>query len=353
MNTRIIIAAVLLGLGSIPTAFAENNDNEDKATLSSAVTAESVGEAVKELASCIKINGYAQGGYDYNSSDNSNSFNFKRAIVWAKANITRHFSFLYMHDFKASALEYHLTYSASRALNVRMGQFKNSLSMENPMSPAKLELVNCYSQPVMYMAGFSDPLMGNNGGRDLGLLIYGEAGNSGIKYEFGIMNGQGINKSDGNPEKDFLLKLEYRPIEPLRIVASGQIGRGHAAGANPFNPTIGEGDNYKRNRFTVGAEYSSDEFSVRSEYLKGWNGPVQTQGVYATALKPLTGSIDAVASFDWLDKNTHMDARQTNYTIGVQYWFFKKCRIQAQYTRCCPSYAKDYNYIQLQTQVGF
>ena len=81
MNTRIIIAAVLLGLGSMPAAFAENNDNEDKATLSSAVTAESVGEAVKELASCIKINGYAQGGYDYNSSDNSNSFNFKRYCV--------------------------------------------------------------------------------------------------------------------------------------------------------------------------------------------------------------------------------------------------------------------------------
>ncbi len=55
MNTRIIIAAVLLGLGSIPTAFAENNDNEDKATLSSAVTAESVGEAVKELASTSKL----------------------------------------------------------------------------------------------------------------------------------------------------------------------------------------------------------------------------------------------------------------------------------------------------------
>lgn len=350
---RLICALCLASLATTGAIATDTDEDKEKKTplVSINVSPKLTEGVLKDFK--LHINGYAQGGYDYNSSDNSNSFNFKRAIVWAKADITPRWSFLYMHDFKNSTLEYYTAYSFGKGLNVRMGQFKTPLSMENPMSPSKLELIDCYSQPVRYLVGFSDPLMGSQGGRDLGLLFYGEAGNSGLKYEFGIMNGQGINKSDGNPEKDFVLKLDYRVASPLRIVVSGQLGRGHAIATSAACPTINEGDNYKRHRLTAGVEYSSDFLTLRSEWLKGWNGPDQSQGVYATMLKPLCKNFDAIASFDWLDKNTRLDMRQTNYTIGLQYRFFNKCRIQAQYTRCCPGFAKDYNVVQVQTQVGF
>lgn len=351
MKLKSILAAALLTIApAIAVCAEELNENE---TNNSTTTLNDVIKAAGTVAEKIQINGYAQGGYEYNSSDNSNTFDFKRTIVWAKAQITDKWSFLYMHDFKASSLEYYTAYSFNKALNVRMGQFKNSLSMENCMSPSKLELVNCYSQSVMWMTGFTDPLIGPQGGRDLGLLIYGQAGNTGLKYELGIMNGQGINKKDGNPEKDFILKLDYKVADPLRIVVSGQIGRGHAIALNPANPDIKIGDNYKRNRLTAGAEYASKPFTMRAEWLKGWDGAVQSQGVYATAQAPVCSKVDAVASFDWLDKNTKLNMRQANYTVGLQYWFFNKCRIQAQYTRCCPSFGKDYNMVQVQTQVGF
>ena len=329
-----------------------NAENADT-TQTTNKTAIKAAEVIDNLAGRIHINGYMQGGYDYQSSDNQNSFNFKRAIVWAKADITDRWSFTYMHDFKASSLEYYTAYRVHKALNLRLGQFKTSLSMENPMSPSKLELIDSYSQPVKYLVGFTDPLIGAQGGRDLGFLVYGDICNTGLKYELAVMNGQGINKNDGNSDKDYAMKLDYRILKPLRIVVSGQLGRGHAIANSPFAPAIQQGDNYKRNRVTAGAEYVGQHFSLRSEWLKGWDGPYQSQGVYATAMKNLCKTVDAVASYSWLDRNSQLNARQSNYTVGLQYWFYKKCRIQVQYTRWCPSFAKDYNLIQLQTQVGF
>lgn len=345
MNLKTIVGLACMMAASLTSAAHTTNDSIAKKKDNS--------EIFNDLVGRIHINGYAQAGYDYASQDNENTFSFKRAIMWARVDITDRWSFLYMHDFKNSSLDCYTTYKVHPALNLRLGQFKNLLSMENCMSPSKLELIDCYSQPVKYLAGYSDPLMGNQGGRDLGLLIFGKAGNTGLGYELAVMNGQGINKSDGNKYKDFMLKLDYHLTRSLRIVTSGQIGKGHAIANSDWSPSIQKDDNYRRHRVTAGAEYVSKQFSLRSEWLKGWNGPYQSQGVYATALKPLSRATDAIASYSWLDRNSQLNARQSNYTIGIQCWFQKKCRIQAQYTRCCPSYAKDYNLIQIQTQVGF
>lgn len=342
-------AAALIAAVSMIGASAEQTSQNSHESNASAVS-ENL-QPVVDLAKRIKISGYVQGGYDYSSHDNSNSFNFKRTIVWAKADITDKWSFLYMHDFKSSTLEYYTAYRFCPAFSVRLGQFKSSLSLENPMSPSRVELIDCYSQPVRWLVGYSDPLTGNQGGRDLGLLFYGNVKGV-LNYEVAIMNGQGINKADGNSDKDFLLKLDCRIAKPLRVVASGQLGRGHAIAADESR-NIAEGQNYKRNRITAGAELTLQPLTLRAEWLKGWDGAVQSQGVYATAMAPLLKNIDAVGSFDWLDKNTRGNSRQANYTVGLQYWFYNKCRIQAQVTRCCPSFGKDYNMIQVQTQVGF
>lgn len=68
-------------------------------------------------------------------------------------------------------------------------------TIENPMSPCFVELINCYSQAVNYLAGIngSDPLYGSASGRDMGLLIYGDLFDSLMTYNLAIMNGQGIN----------------------------------------------------------------------------------------------------------------------------------------------------------------
>ena len=65
---------------------------------------------------------------------------------------------------------------------------------------------------------------------------------------------------------------------------------------------------------------------------------------------------DIVASGETFNRNTSVDGwTQTNATIGFQYWFYKKCRFQVQYTRCfCgDQIGKDYNWLQSQIQVAF
>lgn len=322
------------------------------------------------LASRIELHGYAQGGYEYNdqeyNSDKANSFNMKRVLFWAKAKVTDRWSFLFMHDFKSVVQEFYTDYRVSRdnSLSFRLGQFKNSYSMENPMSPAKTELVESYSQGVIYLAGCgSDPLYGVQYGRDLGLMAYGDLFNSHFHYEVALMNGQGININDKNNNKDVILKAEYRPSKDFRVVATGQKGTGHAVKSSVYCPDINVDEDYTRDRFSFGAEYNANSFSMRAEYLAGKDGDTGSRGWYATFCKPLTDKLDVIGSYDYFNYNTTLGYDQTNATLGLQYWFYPKCRFQAQYTRCFVDDAmpatvaigggKDFNRVQCQVQVCF
>ena len=327
---------------------------------------------MNELTQRITFNGYAQGGWSWQDAGGhqQNSYNLKRTLLWAKARITDRWSFLFMHDFSSVVQEFYTDFRITKnnALNVRLGQYKNCLTIENPLSPTVLELVDVCSQGVTYLTGCgSDPKNGVNYGRDLGLRVYGDLFSNQFHYEAAIMSGQGINKLDGNREKDYQLRLEYRPIEGLRIVGTGQLGTGNAINTAAWNPDIAKGDNYTRNRYSIGAEYKFGSFgaakykearpvSIRAEWLGGRDGKVDSQGGYITAAVPLVQGIDLVASADYFDLNTSVKGwQQTNTTIGLQYWFYKKCRLQLQYTHafCGEQRGPDYNCLQFQTQVAF
>lgn len=328
---------------------------------------------LKDFTSRIQFNGYAQAGWAYQNPNgkNTNSYNLKRTLLWAKARITDRWSFLFMHDFSSVVQEFYTDYRVSnnKSLNVRFGQFKHSYTMENPLSPTMLELVDVYSQAVLYLAGEGpDPLHGVNYGRDQGLMVYGDLANNVLHYELALMSGQGINRKDQNNQKDFIAKLEVRPVDGLRIAASGYLGTGCAVGTAAWNPDIQVGDNYKRNRYSVGAEYKTQPYtgskfkearpaSVRAEWLGGEDGEVGSRGGYVTMAVPVVGALDVVASGETYDRNTKVDGwDQTNLTLGLQYWYYKKCRLQLQYTRCfCGENisTKDYNWLQAQVQVAF
>ena len=330
---------------------------------------------MKDLTSRITLNGYAQAGWSYQDPNGvkTNAYNLKRTLLWAKARITDRWSFLFMHDFSSVVQEFYTDYRVSndKSLSVRLGQFKHSYTMENPLSPTALELIDVYSQAVLYLAGEGpDPLNGVNYGRDMGLMVYGDLAKGALHYELALMSGQGINRRDLNNQKDFIAKLEVRPFDGFRIVGSGYLGTGCAVNENvvAWNPTIKKGDNYKRNRYSVGAEYKTQPYtgskykearpaSLRAEWLGGKDGDVTSRGGYATVCIPVVDALDVVGSAETFDRNTKVDGwDQTNLTIGLQYWYYKKCRLQLQYTRClCGENisSKDYNWLQAQVQVAF
>ncbi|MBO4464605.1 MAG: porin [Prevotella sp.] len=327
---------------------------------------------MNDLTKRITLNGYAQAGWSYNDANGvkSNSYNLKRTLLWAKAKITDRWSFLFMHDFNSVVQEFYTDYRVTKdnAMTVRLGQFKHSYTMENPLSPTMLELIDVYSQAVLYLAGEGpDPLNGVNYGRDQGLMVFGDLANNHLHYELALMSGQGINRSDRNNQKDFLAKLEVKPVDGLRFVVSSYLGTGNAMGTAKWNPEIQVGDNYKRNRYSVGLEYKTLAYSpgqykearpasIRAEWLGGKDGEVGSRGGYATVCIPVVDALDIVASGETFDRNTSVDGwDQTNLTLGVQYWYYKKCRLQLQYTRalCGEMLGKDYNWLQAQVQVAF
>ena len=101
---------------------------------------------LQDLTSRITLNGYAQAGWSYQNPNGQkqNAYNLKRTLLWAKARITDRWSFLFMHDFSSVVQEFYTDYRLSNdnALSVRLGQFKHSYSMENPLSPTQLELID-------------------------------------------------------------------------------------------------------------------------------------------------------------------------------------------------------------------
>ena len=327
---------------------------------------------MKDFTSRITLNGYAQGGWSYHNPNgkDQNAFNLKRTLLWAKARITDRWSFLFMHDFSSVVQEFYTDFRVTKGneMTIRLGQFKHSFSMENPLSPTQLELIDVYSQAVLYLAGEGpDPLNGVNYGRDMGIEVYGDLLESKLHYELALMSGQGINRKDQNNQKDFIAKVEVRPMDGLRLVASGYFGTGCAVGTAAWNPDIQVGDNYKRNRYSVGAEYKTQAYtgskykearpaSIRAEWLGGEDGKVGSRGGYITTSIPMVDALDLVASAETYDRNTKVEGwDQTNLTIGLQYWFYKKCRMQLQYTRCLlgDKLGKDYNWLQAQVQVAF
>ena len=291
---------------------------------------------LKDVTERVQLHGYAQGGFNYThqGGEDKGTFELKRVLFWANARITDRWSFLFMHDFSSVVQEYYTDFriTNNKALTVRLGQFKNGVSLENPLSPTSMEAIDVYSEAVTFLTGCgSDPLMGVQYGRDLGLSLYGQTNDGKLYYEAQVMNGQGINKKDGNKEKDFIARLEYRPVKGLNLVATGQIGRGHAIKESLYNPDIKEGDNYKRNRWTVGFDYKSPQFNVHGEYLEGKDGSATSRGAYVTGNVPIGKGVDLVGSYDFFNFNTSLHMDQHKAIAGVQWWFYKKCRFQVQY----------------------
>ena len=191
------------------------------------------------------------------------------------------------------------------------------------MLPTTVELINCYSQSVCYLAGVSgsDVAGGMTSGRDIGAMVHGGLLNDLLCYKLAIMNGQGLNIKDKNNQKDIVGNLMVNPLKWLSVGGSFIKGTGHAIADSEITG-IRAGENYTKNRWSIGCYRMLRNF-------------------------------DLVASYDYFNANKAVSRKQTNYIAGLQYWFYPKCRLQAQYTFCDRNKGKDSNLFQAQVQVRF
>lgn len=187
----------------------------------------------------------------------------------------------------------------------------------------------------------------------MGLMIYGDLFNDFLTYHLGIINGQGINTKDKNSNKDLIGSLKINPLDWLTLGGTFMTGKGVAIGKSEANPDIEIGDNYSRDRWSVGALINTTPVDFRAEYMGGKDGKVKSNGCYATASFHVLPKFDIIASCDYLNKNKDLKMKQTNYVAGVQYWFYPRCRVQAQYTLRDNHINGTSNLVQAQIQVRF
>lgn len=301
----------------------------------------------------LRVWGYGQMWFGYNDTNEASNYaQVKRIILMADAQITKEISFFLMYDAAVSELhEYYAQYAVAPWLLLRAGQFKQPFTLESIYSPTFMSTI-FYDPSVLYLAGIAgDPLMGNNVARDTGVMVTGDfwKNNKGrylMNYSIGVFNGPGMNQKENNSQKDVIGMLKFMPTENFLVEGSFLVGTGHAQAASPYG-RVAQGENYSRHRWNVGIEAKCAPFYLRSEYIQGSDAGVHSRGGYVNLLYTPVKRFDIVLNLDYLDKNTALSVaeqkevsnfvtEQNTFTVGAQYWLYKRCRLSAQYVYTKP-----------------
>ena len=312
-------------------------------TLSTVTDDRKDSKLVRFLSEKVSVSGYAQAGYQYDTYDMAhdgafNKFNLYRAMIIADIRPVRHLDLYFMADVSKFKLhELFIRYRPVDAFYIRLGQYKTPFTIESNMSPSVLEIIKG-AQAVQYLAGIdgSDVCFGAGAGRDLGLEVGGEFLKIGkdnrnlIEYRVGVFSGEPSNTAETNNRKDVVASLALRPVSFLKVHGSVYFGEGTAKADSPYG-TFKAGETYRRDRWSAGLEMEAGPMYLRSEYMEGLDASVRSRGAYATLVGSATHFLDIVASVDYLDRNIALSDWQCSYIFGLQWNFYRKCRLQAQY----------------------
>ena len=323
---------------------------------------ESVIPTVQIGTSKIRFMGYGQTAFTatLNRDRSSDAFEVQRFILMADAQITDKISFWLMYDVANSKLhEYYAQYAFSPALKLRIGQYKQPFTLESLLPPTVISNIGM-DQSVSYMAGIGvdDPCFGMARlGRDAGIMLTGDFvmmdDHPLFNYSIGVFNGVGMNQKENNTQKDVIGMLNVMPFRNTKFSTSFILGTANAQSPSNYGKFLA-GENYKRNRFAVGAENKNSVCNLRSEAMWGNDGGVKSMGWYANAEFHICKGLDFVANYDYLKRNMDIsDSYTQNVILGLQYWIYKQCCIKSQYVSKHPKLESNTDMWVTQFQIAF
>lgn len=274
-----------LMLMTCPNMFAEEPDGPLSATdLTSEVKTETLDETYKAseteevkqesgwqkiLNHLPKISGYLQTGWNYSKTNAegsraNSSFQAKRLRLIMDGNVGKHIDFrLQIEAFNAipgstngngqkniQVMDAFATWKIRPEFQLRAGQFYTPLGYENyDISPKTLETVDFSN--IVYRMACRNPYEYNfvDYGRDLGVMIIGDAFDSGkgfryLHYDVALTNGSLPSKDDSNSSKDFYASVTVRPLKHFNVKATINWGQyssqtlagGTGVGSGKYNP---------------------------------------------------------------------------------------------------------------------
>ena len=316
----------------------------------------------------FQLHGYGQMTYSLNETPVegvNNSINIVRALVFAmgKLGAKNQFGYMLMYDFGPNPMLHELygEWLPCNAINLRLGQYKTPFTLENPMSPTRIETIN-FTRSALAMSGSAGDFNEFNqdgistrvkAGRDVGIQLSGKLFPNKdffhLEYYTGLFNGTGLNVRDNNNHKDFIATAYYLPIKGLRIGGSLYSGKLN----HPMNGMPAA--NHTRDRWTVGAEYSGTKFYSRSEYINANDGGLKRKGYYGSAVwKFVPNKWEVLGKYDFYDENIKVCNNEVGeITAGINYYFAHLSRIQLNYIHTDSEASGKNNGILAQLQLFF
>lgn len=312
----------------------------------------------------LQIGGNGQIAYTY-SDINKVHHDFKAKnlfiIINGKLNDSFRYGFI-LEMVNPSVQEFWGEWTAAKEFNLKAGQFKSPFTLESQYVPATLETTG-YSRTISNLVGYAgtDDVMKlqngkNNFGRDAGIMASGElvplSGHNLIQYSAGLFQGTGVSTGAVNNTKDFAGMLLLQPLKGLR--AGGGVYFGEATYLKTGDEAVAD---HVRNRWYLSADYKSERFNARAEWINGNDGGIKKEGLYGLGLYYLVPKkLNVLAKVDYYNKNKDTNAEVIDYTLGLNYYFYTQCRVQLNYTYSDYSNkwgAENSNAIAAQLQIAF
>ncbi len=360
----------------------------------------------------VKLSGYALTQYQYSGQEGaeSNSFNIRMGRISLEGRIAQDFYWKTQIQFNGNTstlgssprmVDLFAEWQKYEYFKVKIGQFKNPFTFENPMNPIDQGFMG-YAQNVNKLAGFSDRAGEHaSNGRDIGLQFQGDFlknanGRNLLHYQIGVFNGQGINTKDVDNQKNVIGGVWVMPVAGMRIGAFGWTGSYARKGnwtetvADPTSSApsatkevthTNEVRKLNQNRYAFSFEYKKDGWTVRSEYihstgkafaksLNNFNDANskdcsinesignKAQGVYGLVIAPIAklpkgNQIDVKARYDMYQPNGHMDMMKTQYEAGLNFHIGKRFTILTEYALINDRSLAKHNYSMADAEVCF
>lgn len=357
----------------------------------------------------VKLSGYGMTQYQYSGQKGkeSNSFNIRMGRIALEGRIANDFYWKAQIQFNGNTsdlgssprmVDLFAEWQKYSYFKVKIGQFKNPFTFENPMHPIDQGFMG-YSQNVSKLAGFSDRAGEHaSNGRDIGLLLQGDFlknanGRNLLHYQIGVFNGQGINTKDVDNQKNVIGGVWVMPVAGMRIGVFGWTGSYARKGnwtetvANPTSSVTpgatkeithtNEVRSLNQNRYAFSFEYKANDWTVRSEYIHSTgmafaksitnhgdeaskdcnlNKKIgnKAQGVYGLVIAPIVSKkLYAKARYDMYEANGKTDMMRTQYEVGLNYHINKNFTILSEYAFVNDRTIADHNYSMADVEVCF
>lgn len=350
----------------------------------------------------VKLSGFAMTQYQYSGQKGaeSNSFNIRIGRIALEGRIAGDFYWKTQIQFNGNTstlgnsprmVDLFAEWQKYEFFKVKIGQFKNPFTFENPMNPIDQGFMG-YAQNVNKLAGFSDRAGGHaSNGRDIGLQLQGdflknENKRNLLHYQIGVFNGQGINTKDVDNQKNIIGGIWVMPVKGMRIGAFGWTGSYARKGTwtdehdATYTADIQEHSGVRKlsqNRYAFSFEYKTNDWTVRSEYIHSTgmafskslnntndanasdcnlNAKIgnKAQGVYGLVIAPLVSKkLYAKARYDMYENDGTTGSMKTQYEVGLNYNISKNFTILSEYAFVNDRNLSKHNYSMADVEVCF